>query len=192
MKKYNAYDFDHTIYNGDCTRDFYWYEVKKHPRVLLYAIPTALCAIPFALKIKSKTWFKEHFYKFLKMIDAEQEIKNFWDKNQHKIKEYYLKQKRENDIIISASPEWIVAEMCHRLELRNIIGSNVNMHSGKYTGLNCWGAEKVEILRARIPDAENEIEEFYSDSLSDTPLAELAERAFLVEVGGEKLSPWTF
>ncbi len=188
--KYNSYDFDDTIYNGDCTRDFYWYNVKKHPIVLIYALPTALAFFVWKLGVKDKTWFKERFYRFLRRIDARKEVVLFWDNNQHKIKKYYLAQKREDDIIISASPEWLVAEMCHRLGLKNIIGSTVCIDTGTYTGKNCYGAEKVKVLKERMPDAE--IEEFYSDSLSDTPLAELAERAYLVEVGGETLFAWEF
>ena len=53
-------------------------------------------------------------------------------------------------------------------------------------GENCHDTEKVRRFRALYPDAE--IDEFYSDSLSDSPLAELAGKAFLVKKG--RLSEW--
>jgi phosphoserine phosphatase len=62
----------------------------------------------------------------------------------------------------------------------------MNPYTGKIHGLNCHDEEKVRRFRLEVP--EGHIENFYSDSLSDTPLAKLADRAWLVKKG--KLSPW--
>ena len=51
----------------------------------------------------------------------------------------------------------------------------MNPQTGLYDGLNCHGEEKVRRMRELYPDAE--IEQFYSDSLHDTPLARLARRS---------------
>ena len=59
-------------------------------------------------------------------------------------------------------------------------------YTGKIHGLNCHDEEKVRRFRLEVP--EGHIENFYSDSLSDSPLAKLADRAWLVKKG--KLSPW--
>ena len=48
------------------------------------------------------------------------------------------------------------------------------------------GAQDRERFREIFPDGK--IGEFYSDSYSDTPLARLAEKAFLVK--GDRLLPW--
>ena len=77
-------------------------------------------------------------------------------------------------------------QACALLGIRTCIASRVDPQTGKYDGLNCHGAEKVRRFREAFPDGV--IERFYSDSLSDTPLARLASEAFLVS--GEKLSPW--
>ena len=45
--------------------------------------------------------------------------------------------------------------------------------------MNCHGEEKVRRFREVYGDAQ--IDEFYSDSLHDTPLAKEAKRAFLVK-----------
>ena len=58
--------------------------------------------------------------------------------------------------------------------------------TGKTDGKNCHGAEKVRRLHEAYPDVQ--IAEFYSDSRSDSPLAELAERAYLVH--GQERTPW--
>ena len=62
-----------------------------------------------------------------------------------------------------------------------MIASQVDPKTGLYTGINCRDEEKVRRFRERYGDAE--IDDFYSDSQHDIPLAKLAKRAFLVENG---------
>ena len=62
--------------------------------------------------------------------------------------------------------------------------------SKNFDRVNPWylahGAEKARRLHEAYPDAQ--IAEFYSDSRSDSPLAELAEHAYLVH--GQERTPW--
>ena len=58
--------------------------------------------------------------------------------------------------------------------------------TGRITGENCHDSEKVKRFYAQYPDAHTEC--FYSDSLSDSPMAEIADKAYLVKNG--TLSPW--
>ena len=178
----NVYDFDQTIYYGDSTRDFYFFCLKHYPQIMKYLPMTAVHAIKFGAKIMPKTKFKEKFYMFLKSIpDIDLAVEKFWKSHEKNIKEWYLAQKREDDLIISASPEFLLAPICNKLGVR-LIASRVNKYSGKTEGENCWGEEKVR----RFNEAGGgNIKEFYSDSLSDTPLAYLAEKAILVK--GNKL-----
>ena len=66
------------------------------------------------------------------------------------------------------------------------IASQVSPETGALLGPNCRGEEKAVRLRRARPEAL--VEEFYSDSLSDTPLARLALRAYLVKAG--RPQPW--
>ena len=59
--------------------------------------------------------------------------------------------------------------------------------TGKYSGLNCHGEEKVRRYREVYGDAP--IDSFYSDSRSDAPLAGLAAHAYLVH--GDERNPWS-
>lgn len=186
MKTYRSYDFDDTIYDGDCSRGYYYYALKKYPWVIFLLPYQFLMYIPYLLGFRDRKWFKEKFGIYLRFMNHEVDIPRFWDKNQHRIKKYYLAQKRDDDIIISASPEPLVAEMCRRLGLTNIIGTDTDMKTGKITGPNCYNTGKVTILRQRMGDVK--IAEFYSDSRADDPMAKLAERAYLVL--GEELRPW--
>ena len=99
---------------------------------------------------------------------------------------WYLAQKQPDDLVVSASPEFLLAPACRRLGIRPPIASRVDARTGRYTGLNCKGAEKVSRFREQYPDAE--IGQFYSDSRSDAPLAHLARRAFLVR--GDSYTSW--
>ena len=67
-----------------------------------------------------------------------------------------------------------------------LIATPMDKHTGKILGENCHDTEKVRRFQEQYPGEHTEC--FYSDSLSDTPMAELADRAFLVTKG--KLSPW--
>ena len=61
----------------------------------------------------------------------------------------------------------------------------MDKHTGEYRGPNCHGEEKVRRYQALYGQ---EGFEFYSDSLSDAPMAQLACRAWMVR--GDALSPW--
>lgn len=125
-------------------------------------------------------------YGFLRRVpDVDAELEAFWAKNFDRVNPWYLAQKRPDDIIISASPEFLVRIPAQKLGVR-LLASRVDKHTGRTDGENCHGAEKVRRLHETYPDVE--IAEFYSDSRSDSPLAELAERAYLVH--GQERTPW--
>lgn len=124
-------------------------------------------------------------YRFLTRINPEIDIKMFWDTHEKNIKGWYLKQKKDDDIIISASPEFLLNPICERLGIKNLTASKVDVHTGKYSGVNCHGEEKVRLFRELYG---GEIDEFYSDSRSDTPLAEISKKAFMVK--GDKIEDW--
>lgn len=182
----NIYDFDKTIYNGDSTLDFYFFCLRKRKRILLL-VPIQFFALIFYIcKIYDKTKFKEKFYIFLKFIpEVDLYIEEFWVKNIHKIKQWYLERKQSDDLIISASPSFLLEPVCNKLNV-SLISSVVNKKTGKYIGKNCYGEEKVERLKLEVSYIE--IENFYSDSISDSHLAKLATKAYLVK--GDEIKDW--
>ena len=175
----NAYDFDKTIYDGDSTADFYKYTFFKYPKTRKYFFVTAWSFFLYIIGYYTKTEFKEKMYSFLKGIpDIDEALRSFWDSHIKNIKQYYLRQQAPDDIIISASPEFLLKPICERLGIEYLIASIVDAHTGKYTGENCYGEEKVKRLEAYMPDYK--INEFYSDSVSDDPVGALAERSYIV------------
>lgn len=183
----NIYDFDETVYDSDSTRDFYFYCLGRYPKMLL-SVPRMVWAFfLYILGVKTKTQFKEKMYGFLRYIpDIDIALSDFWDRHENKIKPWYKERQREDDVIISASPAFLLKPICKRLGIKRLIASRVDSHTGLYTGENCWGEEKVRRLAEEIPDAV--CAEFYSDSLSDTPLAKLSETAKIIR--GNELIEW--
>lgn len=184
----NCYDFDKTIYNGDSTFHFYFYCLKHYPRIIKWLFYQGWVFFLYVIGFYNKTQFKERFYKFFKSIDnIELVVERFWDEKIVNIKQWYLDNKRDDDIIISASPEFLLRPICRRLGIKKLIASKVDCKSGKYTGLNCWGEEKVKRFYAEYPNGE--FTRFYSDSLSDTPLANLASNCSYIVID-DTLIPW--
>lgn len=176
----NVYDFDDTVYDGDSTLDFYFYCLRKTPSLVRYWPIQAIGYLKYLLKQQSKTKFKESFYRFLAGVpDIDAMLREFCVEHAHKLKGWYLRQKREDDVIITASPEFLVIPLCTQIGIRSIIGSRVDPRTGRYTGENCHGGEKV----CRFLEVYNayDIQAFYSDSESDLPMASLASKCYLVK-----------
>ncbi|MCH5211813.1 MAG: HAD-IB family phosphatase [Oscillospiraceae bacterium] len=183
----NIYDFDKTIYDGDSTAGFVKYCSKHYKKAYITIIPTLWAFFLYMIGIYTKTQFKEKMYRFLKYIpDIDSAVKDYWDTHEQNILDYYKKQHREDDIIISASPEFLLRPICDRLGIKHLIASRVDKHTGKYTGENCWGAEKV--IRLKDEYGIGRCDSFYSDSFSDTPLADIADKAYIVR--RNDLTPW--
>ena len=183
----NVFDFDKTIYDGDSTVDFWKFCLKKYPKTKKHLLHTGINGLKFVLGIMDKTSFKEDFYAFLGEVEApEKTLEEFWDVHEVNIKQWYLDMQKDDDVIISASPEFLLAPICKRLGIKHMMASRVDIKTGKYNGENCHGEEKVRRFLELYPDAH--IDEFYSDLYCDTPLAKLADKAFIVK--GERLLPW--
>jgi len=118
--------------------------------------------------------------------DAAAEAERFWSGQIALIKAWYLEQKREDDLIISASPEFLLMPVCRELGV-TLIASQVDPRTGRYDGKNCHDEEKVRRMKEAYPEVE--IDRFYSDSRADTPLAKLAKQAFLVKGNALSLFP---
>ena len=147
----NAYDFDKTIYDGDSTADFYMYCLKKYP-VIFKKIPEVLWfGLLFKLGITPKKEFKSRLFKFATLIPLEKAVADFWSINKSKIKKFYLEIQKEDDVIISASPTFILDEICRILNIKHLYATNVDIKTGKIIGENCYGEEKVKRFYEAMP-----------------------------------------
>lgn len=181
----NIYDFDNTIYKGDTGVDIVLYSFKRYPFKVIKCIIKGL-----KLKKKYKSFndknVKEALFSFLFEIDnLDKYINSFIDSHIKNIKDWYLKQQKENDTIISASYDLWINPFCKRLGINNVICTNVN-NNGHIIGKNCKSEEKVKRFKKEFPNIK--VNESYSDSSTDIPMLLLGKKAFIVE--GNNLIPY--
>lgn len=182
----NVYDFDKTIYAGDCSVDFYKSCLRRYPKIASLWPSQAKAMRDYKAGRISKTEMKTIFYRYFQYIpNIEAEVLYFWDKHDHRIKDWYLEQQRADDLIISASPEFLLRPICEQLGVA-MIASVVDPLTGRNLRENCFGREKVERMKEKY--SLEDMEYFYSDSYSDDPLAQFATAAFMVK--GNKITDW--
>lgn len=175
----NAYDFDGTIYDGDSSVDFYFYCLKKNKKVLLCLFVQLYGFIVYMLGIKDKTYFKEKVFSFLKYIDdVDSYVSEFWNGHLDKVKPWYFEVHKKTDLIISASPEFLLKPLEKKLNIK-VIASSVDKNTGHFISLNCHDYEKVKRFREEYGD--KKIGKFYSDSMSDKPMMDIADEAYFVK-----------
>jgi phosphatidylglycerophosphatase C len=183
----NVYDFDETIFFPDSSYCFLLYCLKRYPTAFAPLIPGFLTrGAGKLLGVTSTKRLKEKIFSFVRHIpDVDGELELFWQEHWRNIMPWYLMKKRDDDLIISASPDFVVRPAAEMLGVR-LIATPMDKHTGKIDGKNCHDEEKVRRFREQYPEAE--VEEFYSDSLSDAPMARLARHAYLVRRG--VITPW--
>ena len=180
----NLYDFDNTIIKGDSSIKFIKYSLVRHPIMLSI---TSFKALKEYIKGSSLGNVKSELFSFVKKLpDLDSYINKFILKNKKHIKKFYLERQKENDVVISASFDFIIIPFCHSIGIKNVIATKYDTKKGCIIGKNCKGEEKVKRFRKVYSNAK--VFEAYSDSLSDTPMFILAKKAYLVK--NEQIIPY--
>ena len=184
----NVYDFDGTIFPGDCSIGFCFWCMKRHPKMYFTFFPKAVKNLLLRKLGKMPEYLMQRkFFGYLTLIDDfDEQIEQYWDKNESKIASWYLKQKRPDDLIISASPTCIIEPIANRLGV-NFMATEFDRKYGVFLNNHMYAKEKAKYM---IDHGFPKIDNFYSDSLADTPLALCAEKAFLVSNKASTLTEW--
>lgn len=184
----NAYDFDGTIFYSNCTVGFGLWCVKRHPSLCLSYGPRVVWSfIKYKLGRISNLRMQRELFRYLTLIDDfDEQIERYWDAYEARVAPWYLEQKRPDDLIMSSSPACIIAPIARRLGV-NYVATDYDRELGVLLDNLMYAREKARyIFDHGFPVIEN----FYSDSLSDTPLALCAENAHLVKNGGTTIVDW--
>lgn len=183
-----VFDFDNTIYNGESGMDIFLYYLKRDPKGVAKFVPKFMEGF---LRYKRhlitidevKTEYASYMKEYLERIDdIEADFEAFWDINEKNIKAFYPKIQRDDDVILSACPYCLLSVMTNRLGIKNVIATELDAKTGEI-GEICYHDNKVNMFRKVYGDTE--IEEFYTDSMSDKPMMDIAKTVFLVD--GDKL-----
>ena len=145
----NVYDFDKTIYRRDSSTDFVLYLFRRRPALLRY-VPSQLAAAfrHYVLHRITKTQMKERFFSLFAACSegAAPYVTDFWAGHWKHLLAWYRRQQRADDLIISASPRFLLEPVCRELGVTRLIASEVDPKNGRFTGLNCHGQEKLHLL----------------------------------------------
>lgn len=178
-----VFDFDNTIYDGECCIDFFLFVFRKKRTFSKY-IPLAgytlllykLNKLPIA-KVEEVADSLSHV-----LIKYKEEtsdlIQEFWKTHQNRLKKEMLDKIGEDDIIITASPGVLIDGIKEKLKTKSIICSDLDVNTGKLSFL-CMAENKVKAFKTLYPDTS--IDEFYTDSMSDKPLMDISDNVFFVK-----------
>ena len=141
----------------------------------------------YALGRTAKEAFKEAFFFLLQGVpDADAWAEDFWRTHERRFRPWYLAQKQPDDLVISASPEFLLAPACRRLGIRPPIASRVDARTGRTRASTARERKRCRVSGSNIRMRKSG--SFIPDSRSDAPLAHLARRAFLVR--GDSYTSW--
>jgi len=178
-----GYDFDKTILKGNSVQRFSMYCFVRLPYLWLLTPVYLVASILYGLRIIKKDGYLRALECFIVFVPNRQKmVRRFWDKNFKHVKQWYLDAHEDTDLVISASPAYLIDEICARLGVR-CIDSPVNKR-GVVVGKHCYGEHKAVLYRRRFGDTP--LDAFYSDSMSDAPMFRLAKVGYLVK--GDKVT----
>lgn len=180
----NVYDFDNTIYDGETLVDFILYYIRRDakiwkyiPRLLVIAFKDACHLFTVEEAIEAYASFLEGYY-VTKTDSFAESVVDFWNKKEKRIKPWYETVRKESDIVVSGTTDFILEEIMKRMNIKNYVGSSIDKDTGKFTRL-CFLDNKVKIFNELYPDCH--IENFYTDSMNDKPMMDIADHVYLVK-----------
>ena len=117
IKDMNVYDFDGTIFYSDCSIGFAIWCMKRKPKLWFTWFPRIIKTLILYKQGRVQNYrLQREMFSYLTLIDDfDKQIEKYWDKYEGKISAWYLAQKREDDLIISASPSCIIEPIANRL-----------------------------------------------------------------------------
>ncbi len=184
----NVFDFDNTIYDGETFVDLFKMMLGRDASVLRH-IPRMVRGVAEYKTGKMRldeglARYSRYVEEYLaKLPDMKGIVMEFWDNNIHKIKPFYEDVRQDDDLVISASPEMVIREICRRIGIKHFIASEIDPVTGRIINM-CFRENKVKAFREAYPDTT--IECLYTDSMHDKPLMDISNHVFMVK--GNKIT----
>lgn len=188
-KKVFIFDLDNTIISCDSFKLFLLKWFFKNPKVFMFNfLYLALVYFLFILNLIKRDKLKEIFLKIALKNSKKRQIINFSTNFAKFIVSNYLrigskkilKKKNCTKILISASPNFYVNIIGKILNFDQIYSTKINLDKniGKIIGKNCYGYQKLFIIKKL--NLKNKNLYFFTDSKSDLPLIKYCEKSFVL------------
>ena len=180
----NVYDFDGTIYDGESSVEFIRAYLKHDLGILKFIPGIAKAMLKYQKGAITFDDFMKNYaakitYFFAKNnVDLMPLVKDFWDRHEKQIKPFYAHVHREDDVIITASPEFMMYDICERIGVKHLIATDFDIKTGEVKKA-CFREGKIPCFREAFPDGV--IDDFYTDSVNDEFLFPFAKRVFMVK-----------
>lgn len=185
----NVYDFDETVFTGDVEERFFKFMFAKKG-FRHYKISFEFYDKLNKLGFITKTRKREGQYKFLKDIDdLDAVLKEYWDEMEQYMKPWYLEAKRDDDVIASGTPRFLLEPILKKLGLTGLVATEMDPKTGKIDGDFAVGEFKIVNFRNQYPL--NSIDKFYTDAYSDHYLADYAKESYIVHGEDDEITEWT-
>lgn len=198
-----VYDFDKTVYGGETGTDFFIFYLKKNfIKSMIFFIFYIKDLFLYIIKRINLTELKSRFYKFLEhetLESVEKLVEEYWRLNDKKIYSWFYdeikrnKQEADKIILISATPLFLIEKLALKLGFTNVFGTILakkvidgkEYYDTKIIGENCKNDIKVKVLNewAKSISLDYEMIKFYSDSVADKPLFDLAKNKYWINNG---------
>lgn len=178
----NVYDFDGTIYNGDSGVDFIKFVAMKKPFFMLgHMFRFVGTFAKYKMKKIDFKTTKGILFSFVKKIHNLEDITcEFAKKKKNKVKAYYNDQRKDDDIIVSASLDFYLLPLCKEIGLNTVICTKYDVKRGIIIGENCKGNQKVIAFNSAYGEA-TIIDNSYGDSKNDIPILCRAKNGFVIK-----------
>ncbi len=197
-EKLAIFDVDYTLTKRETLVEFYFFMMRKDPKLLKYLPKSIYSSIFYMLKIHDASTVKKTFIRFIDGIEQNEMkkiVEEFYEKRLSKI--LYndaivmikkMKAQGYKIYLISASAEFYLNQLYNIKEVDKVIGTKFALehgfHRNEIIGENCKGDEKVkrlkEVLKSENVQVDFEGSYMFSDSLSDLPLFNLVGHPYLI------------
>lgn len=176
----NGYDFDNTIYDGESLLDFFFFCLSKDKRLLLCFPVVIKNLFLYAVQyIELEDVLKDaDKYSYLYVDNKDfisYLVEEFWKKNKYKLKKKYLDKITNDDVIITACPNFLIDGIRDMLNTQNIISSVIS-ENGKIDFL-CFKENKYKKF---IELYNKPLDCFYTDSYNDVSMLLHANNSYIV------------
>jgi len=176
----NVYDFDGTICRDDTERDFFKYMFFHRPINFIYTFYFLNAYIKRKRNKISEAEFYNRIYLVIKGVkDIKKVVNKFWSKRKKKLLPWYFKQQREDDVIVTGTPDFLVEDIFKEINIKHYIASSFDVKNHKYVGdINVEEIKPINFLKQYRKE---DIDNFYTDSMRDLPMIKLAKKAFIID-----------